>query len=176
MTSPQTLSETDRRLLAAWAATCAERVLPLFASESDDGRIAEAVARAHAFGAGESTAGAEIARRMVAVSAAGSATTPAGAAAARSAAQAAAVAHMGAHALGAAAYALKAVSLAHPGRPEAVADELRWQLDQLSPEARRALRLLPAVGSGSNGPLGQGLLSKGFLGEVVRRLQAAVVG
>jgi len=37
--SPQTLSEADRRLVAAWAADCAERVLGLFEAEAlDDDR------------------------------------------------------------------------------------------------------------------------------------------
>ena len=31
--SPQTLSEADRRLIASWAADCAERVLGIFESE-----------------------------------------------------------------------------------------------------------------------------------------------
>ncbi len=36
MPSPQTLSEADRRLVALWAADCAERVLPLFEAEAPD--------------------------------------------------------------------------------------------------------------------------------------------
>ena len=35
---------------------------------------------------------------------------------------------MGAHALGAAAYAAKAAGLAAPDRPDALTDETRWQL------------------------------------------------
>ncbi|WP_396327848.1 putative immunity protein [Jatrophihabitans lederbergiae] len=34
--SPQTLSEADRRLIAAWAADCAERVLGIFEAEAPD--------------------------------------------------------------------------------------------------------------------------------------------
>ena len=34
--SVQTLSEIDRRLVAVWAADCAERVLPLFEAECRD--------------------------------------------------------------------------------------------------------------------------------------------
>ena len=77
---------------------------------------------------------------MMAVKAAGAATTAAGAAAARSVAQASAVAHLGAHALGAAAYAVKAVALAHADQPELARDEVRWQLAQLTAEERTALR------------------------------------
>jgi hypothetical protein len=44
---------------------------------------------------------------------------------------------MGAHALGAAAYAAKAAGLATPERPGAVEDEVRWQLDCMSAGQRR---------------------------------------
>ena len=73
-------------------------------------------------------------------------TSPAAAAAARAAGEAVAVCHMGAHALGAAAFASKAVGPGDPGRPGAVEDEIRWQLDHLPPEVRAALRALPPVG------------------------------
>ena len=40
MGSPQSLSETDRRVVAAWAADCAEHVLALFHAEApDDDRL-----------------------------------------------------------------------------------------------------------------------------------------
>jgi hypothetical protein len=39
---------------------------------------------------------------------------------------------MGAHALGAAAYAAQAAGLAAPERPAAVKDEIRWQLRRMS--------------------------------------------
>jgi hypothetical protein len=101
-------------------------------------------------------------------------TSPAAAAAARAAGQAVAVCHMGAHALGAAAYAAKAAVLGDPDRPGAVEDEIRWQLDHLSAEVRAALRALPPVGQNSSGPLGPGLLSRGQLGMIVRDLQAGL--
>lgn len=175
MTSPQSLSEADRRTVAAWAADCAERVLPLFEAEAPaDDRIRDAIARTRAFGRGELDAASQIRRRFDAVRAAGSATSPAGAAAARAAAQASAVAHMGAHALGAAAYAAKAVGLAAPDDPDAVRDEVRWQLEAMTPEIRQALRRLPALGEDTAGPLGTGLLTSGVLGEVIRDLQAQI--
>jgi len=47
MGAPQTLGEADRRLVAAWAADCAERVLGLFEAEvSGDGRPRVLIARA----------------------------------------------------------------------------------------------------------------------------------
>ncbi|WP_206673504.1 putative immunity protein [Pseudactinotalea terrae] len=175
MASAQTLDEADRRILARRALACAERVLPLF--EGDEAAVQElrdAAARTRAYSAGESTAAEEIAKRLVAVKAARAATTPAGAAAARALAQAAAVAHMGAHALGAAAYAVKAVSLASPEQPEALQEEIRWQLAQLSERERTALRRLPQLGSDSSGPLGEGLLSSGILGRTIRQLQEEI--
>lgn len=175
MASIQTLSDSDRRTIARWALACAERVLPLFdADEAAAEEIRDAVNRTRAYGAGKSGAAEEIGKRFVAVKAANAATTPAGAAAARAVAQAAAVAHMGAHALGAAAYAAKAVSLANPDRPEAVQEEIRWQLAHLSERERSALRLLPPLGSDSSGPLGAGLLSRGILGSTIREIQAQI--
>lgn len=49
MASAQTLSDQQRRTLAAWAADCAERVLPLFVAEAPkDARIPDPVARTRA--------------------------------------------------------------------------------------------------------------------------------
>lgn len=172
MASIQTLSDADRRTVARWAAACAERVVSLFVADDEAvEQVQDALARTIAYARGESTADAEIAKRMIAVKAAGRATTPAGAAAARSVAQASAVAHMGAHALGAAAYAAKAVSIAEPDR---VDDEVHWQLDQLTADERVALRRLPLLGDDSAGPLGPGLLSRGVLGTVIEQIQSSV--
>lgn len=175
MTSIQTLSDLDRRVIARWAAACAERVLPLFDGDAEARELLEdALARTRAYSHGLGTAAEEIRKRLVGVKAAGSAVTPAAAAAARSAGQAAAVAHMGAHALGAAAYAAKAVSLASPDRPEAVDAEVGWQLAALSAGEREVLRRLPPLGADGAGPLGAGLLSRGILGDTIRRIQAEV--
>jgi hypothetical protein len=81
---------------------------------------------------------------------------------------------MGAHALGAAAYAAKAAGLAAPDRPEAVSDAICWQLGRMSAAARAALRQLPPVGENSSGPLGPGLLASGLLGTIIRDLQASL--
>ena len=52
--SPQTLSEADRRIVAAWAADCAGRVLGLFEAEAPgDSRPRDAIARTRAFARGE---------------------------------------------------------------------------------------------------------------------------
>src|SRR3989440_5455644 len=172
--SPQTLSETDRRIVAVWAADCAERVLGLFEAEAaGDRRPRAAFARLRAFARGELGVG-EARRRFVAHSAAREVSAPAAAAAARAAGQAASIPHMGAHALGAAAYAAKAAGLALPDRPEAVSEEIHWQLGRMSAAARGALRQLPPVGENSSGPLGPGLLASGLLATIIRDLQASL--
>jgi len=175
MGSPQTLSEADRRLVAAWAADCAERVLGLFeAAAPDDDRPRTLITRTRAFARGELNIADEIRRRFVGGVSAGDVTAPAAAAAARAAGQAVAVCHMGAHALGAAAFAVKAAGLADPDRPEAVECEIRWQLGHMSAEVRTALRALPPIGENSSGPLGPGLLASGQLGTIIRDLQAGL--
>jgi hypothetical protein len=94
MSSPQTLSETDRRIVAAWAADCAERVLGLFEAEAPgDGRPRAAIARTPAFACGEPDVAEEIARRFEGGGAARDVMTPQAVAAARAAGQAAAVPH-----------------------------------------------------------------------------------
>jgi len=175
MRSPQTLSEAERRIVAAWAADCAERVLSVFEAQAPgDGRPRDAIARTRGFARGELDVAEEIRRRFIADGAARDVKDPAAAAAARAAGQAAAIPHMGAHALGAAAYAVRSVGLAAPDRPEAAGAEIGWQLGHLSAPARAALRLLPPVGENRSGPLGPGRLASGALGAIVRELQAGV--
>lgn len=178
MASVQSLSLIDRRLVAAWAADCAERVLALFEEQAPaDDRPRDAIARARAFSRGELDAAGEIRRRFVAGRAASAVSVPSAVAAARAAAQAAGVAHMGAHALGAAAYAAKAVKSAASSASEGeavFAAEIAWQLSHASEQVRVALRQLPTLGSNSAGPLGAGLLGRGDLGAAIRILQAAL--
>ena len=177
MRSPQTLSESDRRAVAAWAADCAERVLVLFEAQApDDDRPRALIARTRAFARGERNTAEEIRRRFEGGVGTGEAKTPAAAAAARAAGQAVATCHMGAHAFGAAAYAVHAVRLANPNRPEVVDLELRWQLDHMTEEVRAALKTLPPAGENRSGPLGPGLLTSGEVGSIVRELQAGLAG
>ncbi|MBD8077508.1 putative immunity protein [Cellulosimicrobium arenosum] len=173
MGSPQSLGDADRRLVASWAADCAERVLPLFEAEApDDDRARDGIDRARAFALGELETAGEIRRRFVAGRAAGSVRGPAAVAAARAAGQASGVAHMGAHALGAAAYAAKAAALAAPDREDARDDEVRWQLGHMAPAVRTALSRLPLLGEDPSGPLGAGLLASGVLATTIREIQA----
>jgi len=172
MGSRQTLSEADRRLVALWAADCAERVLPLFEAEApDDGRARDGIERARAFGLGRLDAAGEIRRRFVAGRAAGAVSGPAAIAAARAAGQASGVAHMGAHALGAAAYAAKAAMLATGGDDVRRREEVRWQLERLETDAAAALATLPRLGEDTAGPLGPGLLAVGALAATIRQIQ-----
>ena len=147
----------------------------LFEAEAPaDDRPRASIARARAFARGELNTAEEIRRRFIGGVRAGEVKAPAAVAAARAAGQAVGVCHMGAHALGAAAYAVKAASLAAPGRPEVVTDEIGWQLDHMSAEVRAALQALPPIGENSSGPLGPGLLASGQLGMIVRDLQAGL--
>ena len=137
-----TLTDSDHRLLALWAASCAERVLHLFESRMpSDSRPRHAIEQARAWARGEITM---TQARTAAGHANGAARDLRGAArhAAYAAGQAAAVAHVAAHELGAAAFAIKAArAAASEGESESAARlECRWQRDQLA-EAIRELVL-----------------------------------
>jgi hypothetical protein len=152
-------------------------VLALFEADvPGDHRPREAIARARAFARGELGVAELIRRRFIANGAAREAKAPAAVAAARAAGQAVSIPHMGAHALGAAAYAAKAVGLSEPARPEAVDEEIRWQIDHMSTATKGALRRLPWVGENPSGPLGPGLLASGLLGSVILEIQAVLAG
>lgn len=175
MASPQTLSETDRRVVSAWAADCAAHVLGYFEADMPgDDRPRQPIERARAYARGESTTAEEIRRRFQGGVPGEQIASPAAGAAARAAGQAAAVAHMGAHALGAAAYAVEAVASGAPDRPGAIAEEVKWQLDQMTPAVRAALGMLPTVGTNRSGPLGPGLLTAGLRGGFIAQLQAGI--
>lgn len=172
MRSPQTLSEADRWTVAAWAADCAEHVLEIFEDTApSDGRPRDLIARARAFSRGDLDVAEGIRLRFSGGAPASDVRAPA---AARAAGQAAAICHMGAHALGAAAYAANAAGLAAPDRTDAITEEVRWQLDHASAAVRAALRQLPPVGENAAGPLGPGLLSSGLIGVIVHDLQAGL--
>jgi hypothetical protein len=136
-----TLTDTDHRLLALWAAACAEHVLHLFESQQpSDPRPREAIEQIRAWTRGEITM---LESRAAGGHAMGAARTLSGPArhAAYSAGQAAAVAHVAAHELGAAAYAIKAARASALGC-EASAGRLEclWQREQL-PDGIRELVL-----------------------------------
>ncbi|HRQ38642.1 MAG TPA: hypothetical protein PLD25_12110 [Chloroflexota bacterium] len=137
-----TLTDSDHHLLALWAASCAEHVLGLFESaQPEDSRPRQAIEQARAWARGEITMSQA---RTAGGWAMAAAREMRGAPryAAYAAGQAAVVAHVAAHELGAAAYAIKAVRAAAPkGEGESAGRlECQWQRDQL-PEAIRALVL-----------------------------------
>ncbi|MBB2937994.1 hypothetical protein FHX82_005070 [Amycolatopsis bartoniae] len=129
------LTDADHRLLALWAAECAEHVLCLFQREQpDDPRPRDAIAAARAWARGDLP----MMRARAAGGHAMAAARPlAGAArfAAYAAGQAACVAHVAEHDLGAAAYAIKAVRSAHGS--VAGRTERDWQRGRLPDPVRR---------------------------------------
>src|SRR5215218_4874502 len=137
-----TLTDSDHRLLALWAASCAEHVLDLFESaQPGDRRPCEAIEHARAWVRGEVNM---TQARRAAGQAMAAARDLRGAPrhAAYAAGQAAVVPHIAEHELGAAAYATKAT---RAGAPEGEAEragrsECRSQREQL-PEAIRELVL-----------------------------------
>ncbi|PKL68495.1 MAG: hypothetical protein CVV30_11345 [Methanomicrobiales archaeon HGW-Methanomicrobiales-1] len=127
---------TDKKILAAWAIDCAERVLPYFTEKyPDDPRPRQALDALRAWIAtgvfrmavirGASLASHAAAREVGEDSPARSA--------ARAAGQAVATAHVPTHSLGAAIYARQAVwrATSSPGADAAVAKERDWQYHHL---------------------------------------------
>lgn len=137
-----TLTDADHHLLALWAAVCAEHVLHLFEAEQpEDPRPREAITAIRAWVRGEITMTRARSAGGHAMAAARDLRGPARFAA-YAAGQAAVVAHVAAHELGAAAYAIKAVRAAAPAGEGDSAGRLecRWQREQL-PTAIRELVL-----------------------------------
>lgn len=137
-----TLQDTDHRLLAVWAADCAQHVLHFFEkAQPDDDRPRRAIEQTHAWVRGEISM---TQARAAGGHAMGAARVLSGAAreAAFAAGQAAVVAHVAAHELGAAAYAIRAAraAVSEDTRREAGCLECEWQRAQL-PDAIRELVL-----------------------------------
>lgn len=128
------LDLAKHRLLAAWAAACAERVLSLFKACSSDDRPQRAIDIARAWARGEVRVGDAQKAAVAAHAAAREAASKSATAAARAAGHAVATAHMADHSLGAAMYALKAVEAAGASGD----NERAWQVEQL-PDAVREL-------------------------------------
>jgi len=136
------LQDADHRLLAGWAADCAQHVLHFFEEvQPNDDRPRQAIEQARAWALGEITV-TQARTAAFAAHAAAREVTGAARQAAHAAGQAVSVAHVAAHELGAAAYAIKAARAAAPEGEGASAGRLecQWQRDQL-PEAIRELVL-----------------------------------
>ena len=128
-----TLEDADHRLLALWAADCAEHVLHLFERERPgDDRPRWAIDQARAWARNEIKM---TQARTAAYAAHAAAREASGAAreAARAACHAVAVAHMADHELGASAYAIRAIRASRPEeeRDEAGRLERQWQRERL---------------------------------------------
>ncbi|MEV0536095.1 putative immunity protein [Kitasatospora sp. NPDC050463] len=147
-----TISDEDRRLLGAWAADCAERVLPLFEAKSPaDPRPREAVEGIRVFTRdGRRTAG----LRSVAVAALAAAREvgdPVATAAARAAGYAAAspyihpiaTPHQAKHALAPAMYAALARELAADGDTGVGDEELRLAIEHAPQAVADIVRQMP---------------------------------
>lgn len=133
-----TLEDAHHRLLAVWAADCAQHVLHYFEAEQPhDDRPRRAIEQAHAWVRGEITMMQARAAGGHAMGAARELRGPAREAA-YAAGQAAAVAHVAAHELGAAAYAIRAVRAAasKDERLAAGRRECQWQRARLPDEIR----------------------------------------
>jgi hypothetical protein len=135
------LDLASHRLLANWAADCAEHVLPLFIrTHPDDERPRLAIEAARAWALGEITVGQAREAAFRAHAAAREASDEVARAVARAAGQAVSTAHMADHSLGPVYYAVRAVKFATLAQDaQAAADrEHQWQREHL-PEAVRGL-------------------------------------
>ncbi|AEG44876.1 putative immunity protein [Isoptericola variabilis] len=135
-----TLTDEHHRMLAEWAAVCAERVLPLFEKiRPDDTRPRDAIATGRAWIRGEARMR-EAHQAAFPANAAGKGLPDPARFAALAAGQAAPVAHVAAHALGAAAYAIRAAAADAAARgedPEAARRAERdWQRERIPEELR----------------------------------------
>ena len=123
------LDRTNHRLLADWAAACADRVLPLFEKLSLDDRPRRAISIAKAWARGEVSVGDA---QKAAVASHAAARAVGNEAAIAAAGHAAATAHAADHCLGPALYGCKAVALS-VGSADA---ERTWQIEQLPMQVR----------------------------------------
>ena len=127
-----TLTDEHHHLLAEWAAVCAEHVLHLFEqAQPGDTRPRDAIGVGRAWIRGEVPMGTAHQTAFTA-NAAGRGLPDPAKFAALSAGQAVAVAHVAAHDLGAAAYAIRAAAAAGEARLQ----ERDWQRERIPPELR----------------------------------------
>jgi hypothetical protein len=134
-------SKEDQKLLAIWAADCAERVLPFFLQAyPDDDRPRIAIETCRAYVRTGVFRMAEIRGASLAAHAAAREAKENEAAcfSARAAGQAVATAHIPQHALGSAYYALKTVAAAFPTKAgDKIAEEQEWQVQHLPEHLRQ---------------------------------------
>lgn len=152
-----TLTESDLRHIARWAAACASRALPLFEAASDDTRPRDAIEGARVFARGGKRTAQLRSLALAALAAARDVGDPVAAAAARAAGLAAATAYMhplatadqAKHMLAPPAYVAQARALSDD--PSAAAKEIRWAVKHAGPAVRDVLRRMPARDAGRGG-------------------------
>jgi hypothetical protein len=147
------LTDDDRRAVARWAADCAERALPLFASRlPGDTRPRQAIAGARAYADGGERKAALRTLALAALAAAREAGDPAATAAARAAGYAASTAYVHAlptrdqakHVLDPAVHLALAQELAGGDADH----EIGWAVTQASPTVRDVLGRFPPAAQG----------------------------
>jgi hypothetical protein len=152
-----TLSDEDRRVVAHWAADCAERVLPLFEAKAPlDTRPRDAIEGARAFTCdGKRTAhlrslawAAHAAAREVGEPVATAAARAAGLAVATPYTHALATPHQSKHVLGPAVYQAQARELAADNDPGVGDEEIRWVIEHALPIVREVVRRFPGRSPG----------------------------
>jgi len=126
------IDKEDQKLLAIWAAGCAERVLPYFEKEyPEDDRPRKAIEYARGWARTGVLKMPEVRKAALdAHAAARKSTVPAATYAARAAGQAASVPHVARHALGVVYYAAKCLS------PDKWEKERKWELNHLPKHLR----------------------------------------
>ncbi len=128
------IEEDEHKLLALWAADCAEHVLPFFEKEHPgDDRPRLAIEAARLWVKGKIKAGEARKYALASHAAARDAIVPEAIAAARAAGHAAATAHVSGHAVYAAVYAVKASK-----NKEA---EREWQMKQAPGKIRQMIQM-----------------------------------
>ncbi|ALD13768.1 putative immunity protein [Clavibacter capsici] len=135
------LTDDDHRALALWAVACAEHVLPLFEAERpDDPILRETFEVARGWVRGDVPMK-EAHQQSFRANAAGRGSPDPARFSALAAGQAVAVAHVAAHDLGAAAYAIRAASAAAPpAERDAARDaERAWQRERIPARLRAAV-------------------------------------
>ncbi len=126
------LDRERHRLLATWAADCADRLLPLIEKHSDDPSPRRAIETARAWVRGDVKTGAAQKAAVACHAVARGLRDPAAVAAARAIGHAVATAHFADHCLGIPLYGLKAIE----ATGGSVETERAWQLAHLPAEVR----------------------------------------
>jgi hypothetical protein len=148
-------NKEDQKIMAAWAADCAERVLPLFEkARPDDDRPRRAIEECRKWADTGKFKMAVIRKASLDAHAAARETEKDSAVcfAARAAGQAVATAHVAQHAFGGAYYALKAVAAADMVHAAAnMADEWEWDLQKAPENLRDEIQKRVVIQSGRGG-------------------------